>query len=588
MTNPMPTLLRRLLAGVADARVSGDPDVLIASVSIDSRRIERGGLFACLRGLRDDGHAHAREAIAAGAAAVLAERDLDIGSAPLVVVPSVLASLSPIAAELWARPANSLVCVGVTGTNGKTTTTHLFEAIAAAAGRSFGLIGTLGARLGDKFSVDLDHTTPYAHDLQALLARFRAAGANGAVLEVSSHALAMHRIDDVEFDVAGLTNVTHDHLDFHGSFEEYARTKRRLFDLAQHNETKSPGTCIINLDDPEGRRIAAELPSALTYSIASQDGKLRAVDVELFADGSRFSVPALRDEPFMMRLPGPFNVANAMAAIGAATALEFDVDAIAQGLLAVTTVPGRMTQVPAEHIGVYVDYAHTPDGLRNVLQAARALTQHRVVLRPGRDRIIDVDARGREDRVRQLGDRDILLVVGKYLLRPGRAGIGDDVPVDVEIDDLFQRRLIGDRIGLAGARDLAGVFARQQHRIVADDGKACGVGGERLRHALIEPAGGAVEAVVVTVPVARQRHRLVGEKGRHQTGAGLVGMFGDLAHQRQRHRRRGQEQILPWLQIQPDLDRHFGEAVEFYRIDRCGDVSFVDSHGMACCSRVDD
>ena len=379
MTNPMPTLLRRLLAGVADARVSGDPDVLITSVSIDSRRIERGGLFACLRGLRDDGHAHAREAIAAGAAAVLAERDLDIGTAPLVVVPSVLASLSPIAAELWARPANSLVCVGVTGTNGKTTTTHLFEAIAAAAGRSFGLIGTLGARLGDKFSVDLDHTTPYAHDLQALLARFRAAGANGAVLEVSSHALAMHRIDDVEFDVAALTNVTHDHLDFHGSFEEYAKTKRRLFDLARHNETKAPGTCVINLDDPEGRRIAAELPSALTYSIASPDGALRAVDVELFADGSRFQVPALRAEPFMMRLPGPFNVANAMAAIGAASALEFDVDAIAQGLLSVTTVPGRMSQVPAEHIGVYVDYAHTPDGLRNVLQAARALTQHRVV-----------------------------------------------------------------------------------------------------------------------------------------------------------------------------------------------------------------
>ncbi|MBV8221943.1 MAG: UDP-N-acetylmuramoyl-L-alanyl-D-glutamate--2,6-diaminopimelate ligase [Candidatus Eremiobacteraeota bacterium] len=375
----MPALLRRLLAGVSDLRVSGDPDVLITSISIDSRRIERGALFACLRGLHDDGHAHAAEAVAAGAAAVLAERDLDIGSVPLVAVPSVLAALSPIAAELWGRPSSSLACVGVTGTNGKTTTTHVVEAIARCAGRPYGLIGTLGARLGDTFSVNLEHTTPYAHDLQALLARFRAAGAGGAVLEVSSHALAMHRVDDVEFDVAALTNVTHDHLDFHGNFEEYAKTKRRLFELARTNRSKRPGICVLNLDDAEGRRLAAEIPAALTYSVNNPDAALRATDVELFADGSRFFVPALRQIEFMVRLPGPFNVANAMAAIAIATALDFDVEAIADGLLSIDAVPGRMTQVPAERIGVYVDYAHTPDGLRNVLQAARALTQYRVV-----------------------------------------------------------------------------------------------------------------------------------------------------------------------------------------------------------------
>lgn len=379
MTHPMPTLLRRLLAGVGDARVSGDLDVLITSISIDSRRIERGALFACLHGLRDDGHAHAAGAVAAGASAVLAERDLDIGTVPLIVVPSVLAALSPIAAQLWSNPSHALTCVGVTGTNGKTTTTHIVETIARSAGRAFGLIGTLGARLNDKFSVDLEHTTPYAHDLQALLARFRAAGAAGAVLEVSSHALAMHRVDDVEFDVVALTNITHDHLDFHGNFEEYARTKRRLFEMAQTNRTKRLATCVLNLDDAEGRRLAGELPSALTYGVNSSDAALRAINVELFADGSRFSVPALRPAPFTMRLPGPFNVANAMAAIAIATALDIDVEAIADGLLSTATVPGRMTQVPAERIGVYVDYAHTPDGLRNVLQAARALTEHRVL-----------------------------------------------------------------------------------------------------------------------------------------------------------------------------------------------------------------
>jgi UDP-N-acetylmuramoyl-L-alanyl-D-glutamate--2,6-diaminopimelate ligase len=379
MMSPMPTLLRRLLTGVAEARVSGDPDVLISSITIDSRRVERGALFACLRGTRHDGHDHAREAINAGAAAVLAERDLDVGNAPLVVVPNVLGALSPIAAELWGRPGDTLVCVGVTGTNGKTTTTHLFEAIAESAGRPFGLIGTLGARLGEKISVDLQHTTPYAHDLQQLLAQFRSVGAAGAVLEVSSHALSMHRVDDVEFDVAALTNITHDHLDFHGSFEEYARTKRLLFEYVQSNEHKAAGVAVLNLDDAEGRRLAARTPKALTYGIESSDAALRATDIELFADGSRFMVTALREEPFMMRLPGPFNIANAMAAIACARALDFDVDPIAAGLGAVASVPGRMTQVPAERISVYVDYAHTPDGLRNVLRAARALTERRVV-----------------------------------------------------------------------------------------------------------------------------------------------------------------------------------------------------------------
>jgi UDP-N-acetylmuramoyl-L-alanyl-D-glutamate--2,6-diaminopimelate ligase len=152
-----------------------------------------------------------------------------------------------------------------------------------------------------------------------------------------------------------------------------------LFELARANPSKHPGTCVFNLDDMEGRRLAAAYPSALTYAVNNPDAALRAVDVELFADGSRFLVPALRPVPFMVRLPGPFNVANAVAAIAIGSALDFDVEAIADGLLAVNTVPGRMTQVPAERIGVYVDYAHTPDGLRNVLQAARALTQYRVV-----------------------------------------------------------------------------------------------------------------------------------------------------------------------------------------------------------------
>ena len=212
------------------------------------------------------------------------------------------------------------------------------------------------------------------------------------------------------------------------------------------------------------------------------------------------------------------------------------------------------------------------------VQPVGPLAQHRVVLLPCGDGAVLIHPRSRKDRIRQLRHRDILGNVGEYLLRPGRARIGDDVPVGFEIDDLLQRRLIGDRIGLAGARDLCGILARQQHRIVADDGKPRGIGGERLRHALIEPAGGAIEALVVAVAIARQRDLFVREERRHDARAGLVGMLGDPAHQRQRDRRRGQQQVLARLQPQADLDRDFGEAVEFHGIDRGGNVALVCGH----------
>jgi len=376
----MPTLLRRLLADVGDARVSGDPDVLISSITVDSRRVERGALFACVRGERDDGHSHARAAVLAGAAAVLAEREIELpGRTPIALVPDVLAALSPMAAELQRRPSATLTCVGVTGTNGKTTTTHFIEAIALAAQRPFGLIGTLGARLAGAFSLPLEHTTPYAHELQALLARFRDTGAAGAVLEVSSHALSLHRVDDVAFDVAALTNVTHDHLDFHGSFEQYVRTKKRLFEMTGRSGIKPGGTSVLNLDDAVGRSLAPDAKRRMTYSLENNEAMLRASDVALTATGSTFWVRSLRPAPFSIHLPGPFNVANAMAAIAVGCALDFDVEAIAEGLEAVREVPGRMTSVAAPGFGVYVDYAHTPDGLRNVLQAARAVATRRVL-----------------------------------------------------------------------------------------------------------------------------------------------------------------------------------------------------------------
>jgi UDP-N-acetylmuramyl-tripeptide synthetase len=379
MTSIMPTQLRRLLADAGDARVNGDPEVLISSITVDSRAVEHGALFVCIRGEHNDGHAFVGEAVRDGAAAILAEHPVDVPKGTTVVeVPDALAALSPIAAEFYGKPSEALTCVGVTGTNGKTTTTHFIEAIARAAGKPFGLVGTLGARLAGSFDVQIQHTTPYAHQLQAILAAIRNADAPGAVLEISSHALALHRVDDVAFDVAALTNVTHDHLDFHGSFAEYVHAKRQLFQTTGRGGLKQSGTSVVNVDDAVGRVIAKESKRALTFAVHSE-AMLRATDIDATTDGSSFRVRAVRPTPFTVKLPGPFNVSNALAAIAVGSALDFDVEAIAEGLASVTEVRGRMTAVPAPGFSVYVDYAHTPDGLRNLLTAAHGITGRRVL-----------------------------------------------------------------------------------------------------------------------------------------------------------------------------------------------------------------
>jgi len=378
--NPiMPHSLADLLAGAGSTVVNGDSGVSISSISVDSRRVEPGALFVCLRGTRDDGHAHAAEAVAAGAAAVLAERTLDSDGAPLAIVSDTLAALSGIAARMYTRPSRSLTIVGVTGTNGKTTTTHFIEAIAAKAGTPFGLVGTLGARLAGRFEIESAHTTPFSHDLQRILARFRDAGAKGAVLEVSSHALMLHRVDDIDFDVATFTNLTSDHLDFHASAGEYRAAKRRLFELAARKTAKGTGVGVFNADDAASIEFAGAIGRSVTYSLDAARADFRATNVSFGPEQTTFEVKSLRPAPFSIRLPGAFNVANAMAALATAAVLDFDVEAIAEGLDSVREVPGRMMRVAADGITVFVDYAHTPDGLTRALEAARSACAGRLI-----------------------------------------------------------------------------------------------------------------------------------------------------------------------------------------------------------------
>jgi UDP-N-acetylmuramoyl-L-alanyl-D-glutamate--2,6-diaminopimelate ligase len=372
----MPKSLAELIAGAGMSSLSGNPDVTIASIAVDSRRVEPGAFFVCLRGARDDGHEHVAEAVSRGAVAVLAEQPIAVpAGVALARVPDALAALSPIAATLYDHPSEKLTIVGVTGTNGKTTTTHFVESIMAAAGRPFGLVGTLGARLRGVFETHLENTTPFAHEVQRLLAEFRDAGAEGAVLEVSSHSLKLHRVDDVAFDVATFTNLTQDHLDFHPTFDDYRATKRRLFEMTG----ASGGVAVLNADDPAFEQLGAPVARRITFGVNDRSAMLHAAGIELDTRGSRFTVSAVRPARFEIRLPGPFNISNALAAIATAVALDVDVEAIAQGLYELEAVPGRMTRVEAGPIGVFVDYAHTPDGLANVLRAARAIATGRLI-----------------------------------------------------------------------------------------------------------------------------------------------------------------------------------------------------------------
>ena len=373
---PRPHALGPLVAALDGARVTGDLDRDIVGVVHDSRAARAGTIFVALRGERADGHAYLNAAIAAGACAVVVDESYAAAQPPLwgaatIVVPHTRRALSRLSAAFFGEPATSLRVVGVTGTNGKTTTTHLIAALLEAGGIAAGHIGTLGAGFsGAHWS--LDNTTPLALELQGLLAAMRDRGARAVAMEVSSHALALDRVADIDFWLAVLTNVTRDHLDFHETFEAYAAAKRSLFERSRE--------AIVNLDDAHGRRWAHELRAAArpvrTYGFA-HDADVRATDVQLRAGGAEFCVDGQR---FALRLPGGFNVQNALAALAVARAFDVEDAASAAALAAFARVPGRMEHIGGGGVDVLVDYAHTPDALDVVLRAARETTHGALVV----------------------------------------------------------------------------------------------------------------------------------------------------------------------------------------------------------------
>ena len=348
----------------------------VAAVTSDSREVSRGSVFVALRGLKADGAAFARDAIARGAIAVVAEIPVPPGTTvPWLQVANARLALAALSAAFFGHPSNDLLVVGITGTNGKTTTSYLLASIFEAAGIRCGRIGTVGYHIADR-EVAATRTTPEAPDLHRMLREMVAAGCGACVMEASSHALALRRVDYLHFSAAIFTNLTRDHLDFHRDMEEYFLAKRRLFELLP-----SGGVGVTNLDDRRGAAFAAVAERPVTYAIDTP-ADIRPGPLTFSLDGLAFEVRTPRG-PLALRSPlvGRPNAYNILAAVAAAVALDVPFNAIQSGVAALALVPGRFQVVSEAHddVRVVVDYAHTDDALRNLLETARPLAAGRVI-----------------------------------------------------------------------------------------------------------------------------------------------------------------------------------------------------------------
>jgi UDP-N-acetylmuramoyl-L-alanyl-D-glutamate--2,6-diaminopimelate ligase len=378
-----------LLEALSDKRVVGTPPASITGLTADSRRVERGGAFVAVPGFRQDARRFVPEAVERGAALVVTEgeslRDVRVAQ---VLVPSARRALAALAGAYWEHPSRSLTLVGITGTNGKTTTSYLVDALLRARGGTTGILGTIQYVVGDEIR-PAGQTTPEALEIEAMLAAMRERGVRGVAMEVSSHALALSRVDALAFDVAVFTNLTQDHLDFHRTLDEYGRAKRRLFELLAASP-KPRRVAVVNGDDAFGARMVAGLGlQTLTYGLGV-DNRVRATEWTSTLEGVRLRVSTPAGTLALVSpLIGEHNVMNLLGAVGVGQALGLAPEVIARALGGVQTVPGRFEQVRAgQPFLVVVDYAHTPDALERVLTTARKITSGRlgVVFGCGGDR----------------------------------------------------------------------------------------------------------------------------------------------------------------------------------------------------------
>jgi len=358
----------------------------IASVASDSRKVGPGACFIAVPGFATDGHKYIGDAVAAEAAAVIFQNPAYAAQIPPTIacaqVPDARKACAAVSAAFWGRPSSDLTIVGVTGTNGKTTTVTLIDALLQGQGHTTGTLGTLG-RLAAGTRSDMAHTTPDSVELQSTLADMRDRGVSHVTMEVSSHALSLHRVWGTKFDVAVFTCASRDHLDFYSSMDEYLEAKTLLFtEYAELAKPEKELKAVINADDPSASHLIerARCP-VITYGIHSERCEVRAVDPSFSASGARFQIDAFgAREPVELALVGQFNVYNALGAAACGQVLGLALGDIARDLAAVRSVPGRFESIDeGQDFTVVVDYAHTPDGLENVLAAARQIAPGRLV-----------------------------------------------------------------------------------------------------------------------------------------------------------------------------------------------------------------
>lgn len=383
----MDTSLATLASSVPGVVDVDDVVVAVEDVTHDSRRAGPGVMFVAIEGATTDGHAYLEDVAEADSPAAMVARRYDVGI-PQIVVRDPRAAMAYLARTVHGNPDTTMSMVGVTGTNGKTTVAAMCESILASAGRSVGVVGTLGTRINGVPEA-LERTTPESTDLFRLLARMRDAGVDAAVMEVSSHALALHRADAVRFDVVAFTNLSQDHLDFHGDMESYFAEKRKLFD------TRRAETAVVNVSDTRGAQLAADMDLRTVTVGLDTEADIVGHIVDQSEQSTRFDVEN-RDGAFRIELilPGWFNVVNALVAFGICRELGVDPASIVEGLASLELVRGRMELVdPESDIAVVVDYAHTPAAVETVVSASRDMTSGRIIAVVGAGGDRDADKR---------------------------------------------------------------------------------------------------------------------------------------------------------------------------------------------------
>jgi UDP-N-acetylmuramoyl-L-alanyl-D-glutamate--2,6-diaminopimelate ligase len=357
-------------------KIAAVPGIDVRGVAYDSRQVKPGDVFIALRGLKAAGADFAADAIRRGAVAVVADRPPEAKTTvPWVLVPDARAAMAAVAAEFFGHPSRSMQVVGITGTNGKTTTAYLLRAVFEAAGQKCGLLGTVAYSLGD-VELTAARTTPEAPDVQRMFRQMVDAGCQACVMEVSSHALALRRVDDTVFAAGVFTNLTRDHLDYHGDMESYFAAKRRLFQLLPPG---APG--VINLDDPRGDTLRKSVSTPVTYAI-NKPADVTPGPLTLTFEGLEFEARTPAGVVHVRsRLVGRPNVSNILATVAVASALNIPAAAMERGLANLNGVPGRFEVVSSQKddVTVVIDYAHTDDALKNLLETARPLAQRRVI-----------------------------------------------------------------------------------------------------------------------------------------------------------------------------------------------------------------